>query len=88
MGGEGSLMVASHEMFRLPAYAVEVSDTSGCGDAYCAGFIRAILLGWKPPERIRLGNAAAALVATGLGFDAGIRDLDDTLRYMNETPLR
>jgi sugar/nucleoside kinase (ribokinase family) len=88
MGGEGSLMVTARERIHLPAYEVEVSDTSGCGDAYCAGFIRAMLMGWPPSESIRLGNAAAALVATGLGSDAGIRGLDDTLRFMRETPLR
>jgi hypothetical protein len=27
-------------------------------------------------------------VAKGLGSDAGIRDLDDTIRFMRETPLR
>ena len=88
MGGEGSLMVTAEERVRLPAYQIDVSDTSGCGDAYCAGFIRALLLGWTPRECMRLGNAAAAMVATGLGSDAGIRDLDDTIRFMNETPLR
>ena len=38
------------------------------------------MLFWNP--------AAAALVAQGLGSDAGICDLDDTLRFMRETPLR
>jgi sugar/nucleoside kinase (ribokinase family) len=88
MGAEGSLMLTARERIHLPAYQVEVSDTSGCGDAYCAGFIRALLMHWAPPECVKLGNAAAALVATGLGTDAGIRDLDDTLRFMRETALR
>jgi hypothetical protein len=37
---------------------------------------------------MKLGNAAAALVAQGLGSDAGIRDLAKTVLYMRETPLR
>ena len=88
MGRDGSMMVTSREVIHLAAYQIRVSDTSGCGDAYCAGFIRAMLLGWEPRECMRLGNAAAALVATGLGSDARIRDLDDTIRFMNESPLR
>jgi len=28
------------------------------------------------------------LVAQGLGSDAGIRDLSETVRFMRETPLR
>jgi len=88
MGPDGSLLMTDRDRMRLPAHEVAVVDTSGCGDAYCAGFIRGLLLGWEPIECARLGNAAAALVAQGLGSDAGIRDLDDTLRFMRETPLR
>jgi sugar/nucleoside kinase (ribokinase family) len=88
MGGDGSLLTTAREQLHLAAHDIAVVDTSGCGDAYCAGFIRAIRLGWPPSECMKLGNAAAALVAQGLGSDAGIRDLDDTVRYMRETPLR
>jgi len=87
MGQSGSLMVAAHEKVFLPAYKIAALDTSGCGDAYCAGFIRGLSLNWKPAECMRLGNAAAALVAQGLGSDAGIVDLESTLRFMDETPL-
>jgi sugar/nucleoside kinase (ribokinase family) len=88
MGGDGSLLTTARERVHFPAHNIDVVDTSGCGDAYCAGFIRALRLGWQPAECMKLGNAAAALVAKGLGSDAGIRDLDDTLRFMRETPLR
>jgi sugar/nucleoside kinase (ribokinase family) len=88
MGGDGSLLATARERIHLAAHDIAVIDTSGCGDAYCAGFIRALRLGWPPSECMKLGNAAAALVAQGLGSDAGIVNLDDTLRFMRETPLR
>jgi sugar/nucleoside kinase (ribokinase family) len=88
MGGEGSILTTARGRVHLAAHEIAVVDTSGCGDAYCAGFICALRMGWPPPECMKLGNAAAALVAQGLGSDAGIRDLDDTLRFMRETPLR
>jgi sugar/nucleoside kinase (ribokinase family) len=88
MGERGSLLMTTQEKIVLPSYDIKVIDTSGCGDAYCAGFIRGLSLGWKPTQCMRLGNAAAALVAQGLGSDAGIVDLDATLRFMNETPMR
>jgi sugar/nucleoside kinase (ribokinase family) len=88
MGGDGSLLATGRERVHLAAHDIAVVDTSGCGDAYCAGFIRSLRLGWPPSECMKLGNAAAALVAQGLGSDAGIRDLDDTIRFMRETPLR
>ena len=88
MGAGGSLMVTTQEKVLLPSHEIEVIDTSGCGDAYCAGFIRGLSMGWEPAECMRLGNAAAALVARGLGSDAGIVDLDATLRFVKDTPLR
>jgi len=88
MGRDGSLLTTARGRVRLAAHDIAVVDTSGCGDAYCAGFIRALRLGWSPSECMKLGNAAAALVAQGLGSDAGIRDMEDTLRFMRETPLR
>jgi sugar/nucleoside kinase (ribokinase family) len=88
MGGDGSLLATARAQVHLAAHEIAVVDTSGCGDAYCAGFIRALRLGWPPSECMKLGNAAAALVAQGLGSDAGIRDLDDTIRFLRDTPLR
>jgi len=88
MGGDGSLLATARERLQLAAHDIAVVDTSGCGDAYCAGFSRALRLGWPPSECMKLGNAAAALVAQGLGSDAGIVNLDDALRFMRETPLR
>jgi sugar/nucleoside kinase (ribokinase family) len=88
MGAEGSLLMTRQMRMRLAAHEIRAIDTSGCGDAYCAGFIRGMLLGWPAPDCAKLGNAAAALVAQALGSDAGIGDLDDTLRFMRETPLR
>jgi len=88
MGGDGSILTTARGRVHLAAHDIEVVDTSGCGDAYCAGFIRGLRSAWAPTECMKLGNAAAALVARGLGSDAGIRDLDDTIRFMRETPLR
>lgn len=84
MGAQGS-SIASKELgeIRLPAFKVNVVDTTGCGDAYCAGFIVGLTNGWSLAEAGRLGTAASALVATGLGSDAGIVNLDETLAFMH-----
>ena len=57
-------------------------DTTGCGDAYCAGFLVGLSKGWSLEEAGQLGTAASALVATGLGSDAGIVDLAETLAFL------
>ncbi|MEV4894835.1 sugar kinase [Nonomuraea sp. NPDC055795] len=66
----------------VPALKTEVSDTTGCGDAYCAGFITGLLHGQDVPTAAHWGTAAAARVATGLGSDAGITDLPSTLTLL------
>ncbi|MBN6053713.1 carbohydrate kinase family protein [Nonomuraea sp. RK-328] len=82
LGGDGSLVATADGVEHLPALKVEVSDTTGCGDAYCAGFVTGLLHGRDVLEAARWGTAAAARVATGLGSDAGITDLDSTLALL------
>jgi sugar/nucleoside kinase (ribokinase family) len=88
MGGEGSLLVAEDALERIPAFEVPVVDTTGCGDAYSASFITGLCQGWDPLASARLGTAASALVAQGLGSDAGIVDLPDTLGFWSRRASR
>jgi sugar/nucleoside kinase (ribokinase family) len=80
-GADGSLIVDDAGSTRVPALDIEVVDTSGCGDAFTAGFLRGLSLGRDPEGAAQLGTAAAALVAQGLGSDAGDFDLDKALAY-------
>lgn len=80
-GASGSLLISSAGSIRVPAFTCTVVDTTGCGDAYTAGFIVGLQHGWEPETAARLGTAAAALVAGGLGSDAGIVDLKGTLDF-------
>jgi sugar/nucleoside kinase (ribokinase family) len=72
MGAEGSLYVSRTECVHTPAFAVDVVDTTGCGDAFCAAYLRAVLAGLGLREVLRRATAAATLVASGLGSDAGL----------------
>lgn len=87
MGAQGS-SIASRDgaEIRIPAFAIEMVDSTGCGDAYCAGFIVGLSQGWPVEEAGRLGSACGSLVATGLGSDAGIVDLDRTIEFMRSAP--
>ena len=66
----------------VPAIAVDVVDTTGCGDGFTAGLLTALLLGASPADAAWLGVACGALVATGLGSDAGINDLEQVLGFL------
>jgi sugar/nucleoside kinase (ribokinase family) len=54
---------------------VDVVDTSGCGDAFSAGYLRGLADGHPLDRAAALGCAAATFVAGGLGSDAGEFDL-------------
>jgi sugar/nucleoside kinase (ribokinase family) len=87
-GARGALVVTADEVVEVPAYAVEVVDTTGCGDAFSAGFLLGRLLGRPLDESARLGCATAAQVASGLGTDAGSYDLASVEAFMAATPTR
>jgi sugar/nucleoside kinase (ribokinase family) len=84
LGPDGSLIVGEGEQVRISVPETPVVDTTGCGDAYTAGFIVGTLKGWDLRSRGSLGAACAGLVAGGLGSDAGIVDLESTLAFLSE----
>jgi sugar/nucleoside kinase (ribokinase family) len=86
-GARGSYVHTRDARFRIPAFKVEVSDTTGCGDSYCGGFVAGLAMGYDLEKACRLGTAVSALVATGLGSDAGVQDLEHTLRFMTNAEL-
>lgn len=71
-----------------PAFLVDVVDTTGCGDAFSAGYITALLDGADSYQAAELGLATGSLVATGLGSDAGITDRAGVERFAATTPRR
>jgi sugar/nucleoside kinase (ribokinase family) len=83
-GAEGCLIADGEGERTLPAHDAPVVDTTGCGDAFCAGVIAARCAGWPMADAARLGSAAAALNMRGLGSDAGARDVDEALAFAGE----
>jgi hypothetical protein len=89
LGGDGAFY-AHRDGTRLtsPAYEVKVTDTTGCGDAFDAGFIAALHHKMDVETSLRFAQAAAGLVATGLGSDAGIQSFDHTLKVMKDWKIK
>ena len=87
-GAKGALVATAQDVLEVPAYAVDVVDTTGCGDAFSAGFLRGLSLGRNLRGSAELGCATAAQVARGLGTDHGSYALDDVLSFMASAPTR
>jgi sugar/nucleoside kinase (ribokinase family) len=85
-GADGALVVDRDGVEHVPAFEVDVVDTTGCGDAFSAGFLRALGLGRDRRAAAVLGCAAAALVAQGLGSDHGDFDLAAADAFAEATP--
>jgi sugar/nucleoside kinase (ribokinase family) len=88
MGGAGAFVSTGDQRFYLPAHDITVVDTTGCGDAFTGGLIAALHRGWDIEKAARFGGTCGALVAGGLGSDAGIVDFASTEEAMSTLPLK
>ena len=78
-GEDGCSLDWGDGVLDIPAIEVAVVDTTGCGDAFDAGFITGLLHGCDHEQAAWLAVTCGALVATGLGSDAGLTSLDAAL---------
>jgi len=70
MGTDGCLIATKDKRAHVPAFPVDVVDTTGAGDAFMGGLSYALLQGWEL-ERVGLfANACAALCCTKVGARA------------------
>jgi sugar/nucleoside kinase (ribokinase family) len=68
LGAEGALYAgADGERSRVPATQARVADTTGAGDALCAGFLDAWFAGEPAGEALRLGVGLAARAVEHVG---------------------
>ena len=68
------------------AYRVPVTDTTGAGDIFHAGFIYGLLQNWPLPRQLDFACAAAALNCTAQGARGGIGSVDEIENLMAATP--
>lgn len=87
-GAQGALVVTTDDTIEVPSFDVDVVDTTGCGDAFSAGFLRGLSVGKDLGEAAVLGSATAALVAQGLTTDHGEFDLVTVEKLAADGPRR
>jgi ribokinase len=77
LGGEGCYVTDGKQEHRLAALKVPVVDTTGAGDAYCAGFLYGLLKKKNLLECGKLGNFVASRCVMKLGARQGLPHKED-----------
>ena len=84
MGENGSYVSTPETELLVPAYSVNVVDATGAGDAYVAGFLAGMIMGWDLQATTELASAAGAACVTAIGTTAGIQNLEETLKISRQ----
>jgi sugar/nucleoside kinase (ribokinase family) len=84
IGEGGSYTVTQEERFHIPAYQVDVVDTTGAGDVFHGAYIVGLLHGWDLRHVALFSTAVSAIKCTQLGGRAGIPSYEATLAFLTE----
>jgi ribokinase len=77
LGKRGCYVTNGKENHTIEAYKVEAVDTTGAGDAFCAGFIYGLVKGKSLFECGKLGNFVAFRCVSAMGARTGLPRLAD-----------
>lgn len=77
LGGDGCYVTDGHERQRIEPFKVDVMDTTGAGDAFCAGFVYGLVNGKNLLDCGRLGNFVASRCVMKMGARAGLPIAED-----------
>lgn len=77
LGGKGCYVTNKKEGCLIEAFKVKVVDTTGAGDAFCAGFLYGLISGKDLYKCGKLGNFVASRCITKMGARFGLPSLED-----------
>jgi len=83
-GEQGCVGLSEGRVFELPAFDVDVVDTTGCGDVFHGAYALAIARKQTVYDSARFASAAAALCATRPGGRDGIPTQKELRRFMGD----
>jgi ribokinase len=77
LGSRGCYVTDGQESHLIKAFKVRVVDTTGAGDAFCAGFLYGLIRGRSLYECGKLGNFVASRCIMKMGARAGLPHFED-----------
>lgn len=82
MGEKGSFIQTNDFSLRIPAYNVEVVDTTGAGDCYVAAFLFGHLQGWDYEKTALFATVTASMCVKFIGATTGICSYTQLLPFI------
>ncbi|MCS7462252.1 ribokinase [Paenibacillus doosanensis] len=83
-GSQGVFIHDGGSEMNIPAYSIDVVDTTGAGDAFNGGLAVALSRGLSLQEACRFGNAVAALSTTKLGAQTGMPTMAEVEAFIKK----
>jgi ribokinase len=83
LGANGALLVTGEQTAHIPAFNVDVVDTTAAGDAFIGGLAAALLKGKPLEDAVRYGNASGALAATKFGAQPSLPTAEEVNQLMS-----
>jgi ribokinase len=77
MGAAGAVAVSDGARLHAPPFAVDVIDSVGAGDAFCAALALRLAIGDALSDAVRYANAAGAFACTRHGAEPSMPRADD-----------
>jgi len=77
LGSKGCYVTNGKESHQINRFNVKVVDTTGAGDAFCAGFLYGLINGKSLYECGRLGNFVASRCIMKMGARTGLPRIED-----------
>lgn len=84
LGSKGSATLVDGKVVTVPAYYVDVVDTTGAGDAFLGALMTQYVDGKPLVEAMRIASAAGSIACRKVGSHQSMPSIDDVLDFMAE----
>jgi sugar/nucleoside kinase (ribokinase family) len=84
MGERGCLFMMNGTPRHMPAFKVDVMDTTGAGDAFHGALAFALIKRWDLLRCFEFASAVAAINCTKLGGRTGLPSYDQVMEFLSE----
>jgi ribokinase len=81
LGNNGCYITDGKKSHRVEAFKVNVVDTTGAGDAFCAGFLYGLIKEKSLEECGKIGNFVASRCVMRMGARTGLPKLEDLTKH-------